>query len=216
MFVDARVDDLVDYISLAAKDSRTILDMELQVLEMNGFNLLVYHPYRPLKGFIQYIKEEIRPDAKHLKLLKSSAQEFVDESLFSDAMLCYSPAQIALACLIRACRNDSATMHLEKEIWNLDALLKESNSLETLKKVVEEILSIQEKQISSSETEQIQELNRLLEKWNKCHNLLNDPRSRIYHKQKIEKEEEEDQKKLEKQKASRLLRERKVHDLLNK
>jgi len=81
----------------------TILEMEIVLLQGLHFQFVVYHPYTPLHGFIIDLKEKrITADTDSVW---TEATAIINRLLTTDAALLYSPSQIALAALSRACKN---------------------------------------------------------------------------------------------------------------
>ena len=75
-----------------------VLSMELDVLSSLGFDVIVYHPYRPLLHFLQ-------PFASHASYpaLLQHSWWLVNDSYHTDIPLLYPPYLIACACIYTAC-----------------------------------------------------------------------------------------------------------------
>jgi cyclin H len=75
------------------------------VLEGLRFQLIMYHPFRPLTGFIDDMRAYYKSKSRHavdiaiptLQHLHASATNIIHELLLTDAPLLCSPACIALA-----------------------------------------------------------------------------------------------------------------------
>jgi len=88
------------------RDANQILNNELMVLEGVNFHLNVYHPYRPLYGFVSSLKD--KQSQALLEKLWSGAKDLVSHSMLSgDVAFLYPPAQIALAALRVAARTEN-------------------------------------------------------------------------------------------------------------
>mmetsp|Transcript_19185 Transcript_19185/g.31403 ORF Transcript_19185/g.31403 Transcript_19185/m.31403 type:complete len:356 (-) Transcript_19185:180-1247(-) len=86
-----------DFVRPLNADPDQILQFELVFLDSIHFQLIVFHPYRPLLGLIQEAEE--LGLYTQIKELYESARKIVHTSLFTDLSLIFSPAQIAAAAL---------------------------------------------------------------------------------------------------------------------
>ena len=74
-----------------------VLDCEFVVLHALLFDLIVFHPYRPLVHFLSSFSSHER----HSELVQRS-WELVNESYYSDVVMLYPPYVVALSCLYMA------------------------------------------------------------------------------------------------------------------
>ncbi|OAY63683.1 cyclin-H1-1 [Ananas comosus] len=87
------------------QDHQMILNNEMIVLQSLGFDLIVYAPYRSVKGFIEDIEEFCQArngEQEKFKDLRETALLEVDKMMLTDAPLLYTPGQLALAGLRRS------------------------------------------------------------------------------------------------------------------
>jgi cyclin H len=188
MFV--KVEDLEKHAGVSAQ---IILEFELIVLEGIQFHLKIHHPYRALRGFLDQIKKS--PGMKDLndkkkiafvnQEIKKQSFEYVDHTMFLDLLFFYTPPQIALACLVRSLRElnaKDASFPKDMEnlfgIWKLEQFDRNAD-IERLKGTVEEIISVMFKSYSAFQSviQNQEHLTALWGKWDKNHNLKNDPNS---------------------------------------
>ncbi|GME93932.1 unnamed protein product [Ambrosiozyma monospora] len=78
-----------------------VLQNEYLLLETMKFSLAVHHPYQPLYGFYLDVQVLLPKLGKSQTwgYVYDNARQLVHESLFTDLKFCYTPPQIALACL---------------------------------------------------------------------------------------------------------------------
>lgn len=91
-----------EFVSILPQSSREtiatlVLHNELLMLKRLKFHLTIHSPFRPMEGFI--IDMKTRSEITSIDSLRKEADDFLLKSLHSDAMLLYSPSQIALAAL---------------------------------------------------------------------------------------------------------------------
>eukprot|EP00898_Chlorokybus_atmophyticus_P003219 jgi/Chlat1/3899/Chrsp26S04018 len=75
-------------------DVRHLLEMEMYLLESLSYNLIVFHPYRPLAQFLT--------DAGVKEQLLRTAWAHVNDSYKTDLLLVHPPYMVALACMYLA------------------------------------------------------------------------------------------------------------------
>ncbi|CAG7815780.1 unnamed protein product [Allacma fusca] len=94
-----------------------ILSCEFYLAESLDFSLIVYHPYRPLVTYLNYLPDDY-DDGFRTRLL-TSAWTVLNDSLRTDVCFLFPPHQIAVASLIVAAvaqgRNDLQTWFMEME-----------------------------------------------------------------------------------------------------
>jgi hypothetical protein len=92
--------------SSCSQDESIIRDNEVPLLEGIQFNLVAFHPIRPIVGFVRYIL--INGTKAERIQLQNTAINLVVQSLYTDCMFLYSPSQIALAALRMAAESIGA------------------------------------------------------------------------------------------------------------
>lgn len=86
---------------LVSREPSDIISLEVPLLEGMKFSLYVYHPYRPLNGFMSEMKaQELAAPAD----LLPAAHAFIEACLRSDAIFVFSPSVIALCALVHSAR----------------------------------------------------------------------------------------------------------------
>ncbi|KAF9963880.1 hypothetical protein BGZ65_008157 [Modicella reniformis] len=97
----------IDDFSTAIKSSReSILNLELLVCQSLRFQFTVHHPYRPCLGFF-YDMQAVADNMEKLQKVYDIAAKLIDTSLYTDLCFLYQPAQIALAAMMIACKEES-------------------------------------------------------------------------------------------------------------
>ncbi|XP_037085347.1 cyclin-H-like isoform X2 [Pollicipes pollicipes] len=170
------------------KDKATdiILNNELTVMHAVNYHLTVHNPFRPVEGLLIDIKTRCSslqsPDR-----LRAGIDEFLEAVLFTDAVLLFAPAQIALAAILYA---------VSRVQENLDAYvtsqLLSSASRPQLQALVEAVRKIRllAKMVEQPQRDVVKQLERKLEK---CRNQDNNPESQAYKRRMREMLEEEDE-----------------------
>ena len=82
------------------KDKATdiVLNNELLLMRELDFHLTVHNPYRPLEGLLIDVKTRCQT-LRDPEALRKDIDKFLDDVLFSDALLIYAPSQVALAAV---------------------------------------------------------------------------------------------------------------------
>jgi len=117
------------------RESSFILQNELAVLESLKFHVNVYHPYRPLYGFIVSMKAN-QPSTLLDSLWNRGKEIITDSVLTSDLNFLYPPAQIALAILLYVSRTLNCRAIIEKLI---EDTFSNSGQLDKLRNVLGDI-----------------------------------------------------------------------------
>jgi len=129
-----------------AFEMRDLLECEYFVLEELKFDLLVYHPYKPLLEFVK--------DANAMHCLKS-AWYIVNDSFSTDCCLHYFPHMIAIAALQLA----AAYQDHDLQPW-LRGLNLQSEHKKNINEIMEELLKLFENGAQPDR----KEMERLLDK----------------------------------------------------
>lgn len=86
----------------------TIVEFEVPVLEGLRFHLLVFHPYRPLRGLCKEIQKwEPKIGEEVLQEVRERAVECIEKSYYTDLQLRKTPSQIACAALHKVAREQN-------------------------------------------------------------------------------------------------------------
>ena len=83
------------------KAAAIILDNELLLMQQLNYQLTVHNPFRPLEGLMIDIKTRFKT-LHNPERLRPDIDEFLEKVFFTDAILIYSPSQIALAAIIHS------------------------------------------------------------------------------------------------------------------
>lgn len=101
--------DIVKLCNVTKMDLDKLLQSEIRFLQGIKFHLVVFHPHRPLAGFIQILSKEMdtdssisSSDSEPMKALKRRSEDMLEASLLTDCALLYPPSQIALAAVVKA------------------------------------------------------------------------------------------------------------------
>ncbi|XP_045131721.1 cyclin-H-like [Portunus trituberculatus] len=78
-----------------------ILNNELQLTQELQFNLIIHQPFRPVEGLLIDIKTRF-PQLHDPERLRPYIEDFLERVNLTDAILLYSPGQIALAAVTTA------------------------------------------------------------------------------------------------------------------
>ena len=96
-----------------------ILYNEPYVMQKLHFHLMVHLPYRSYEGFFIDIRARYRDRLKQSpEKLRPIIEKFLDHSMFSDALLLYSPSQIALAAIFHAAEELKEDLTGDKNIFD--------------------------------------------------------------------------------------------------
>lgn len=83
------------------KAAAIILDNELLLMQQLNYQLTIHNPFRPLEGLMIDIKTRFKT-LHDPERLRPEIDEFLEKVFFTDAILIYSPSQIALAAIIHS------------------------------------------------------------------------------------------------------------------
>ncbi|CAI7749171.1 unnamed protein product [Closterium sp. NIES-53] len=78
---------------------KDILAMEMRLLQALSFNLIVFHPYRPLTTYLEDVSRALSLAANVKEEFAQVAWSMVNDSFKTDLSLCHPPFIIALACI---------------------------------------------------------------------------------------------------------------------
>ncbi|CAI5473943.1 unnamed protein product [Closterium sp. Yama58-4] len=79
---------------------KDVLAMEMRLLQALSFNLIVFHPYRPLTTrYLEDVSRALNLSANVKEDFAQMAWSMVNDSFKTDLSLCHPPFIIALACI---------------------------------------------------------------------------------------------------------------------
>jgi hypothetical protein len=153
------------------------------VLDGIDFHLRVHHPYRPLRGFIQLLRDLKTVPEKVLSDIKSQTTSAIDRCRNSNLLMLATPPQIALGCLIHILREMADDKMIpgdtEGKLWESSKLRTDNiTQNEELKGTVERIINkLQQIEAQMDVQDGSQNLEALLKTWRNFHNPINNPDS---------------------------------------
>lgn len=167
------------------KATDIILNNELLLMQQLKYHLTIHNPYRPLEGLLIDIKTRCPqfPDPEKLRALMD---DFLERSLFTDAMLLMAPSQIALTAVLYAANK----AQVNYDTYLADVLFPGSprEKLHHVKDAVKKLF-LMVKSIQVPPKDRVRATEQKLEK---CRNQENNPDSQIY-KRKMQEMLDEDQ-----------------------
>ncbi|KAK9884068.1 hypothetical protein WA026_005005 [Henosepilachna vigintioctopunctata] len=167
------------------KASDIILNNELLLMEQLNFHLSIHNPYRPIEGLLIDIKT--RCSLNDPERLRPGTEHFVEKAFLTDAVLLYSPSQVALAAILHA----ASKLHENLDAYVTDTLFgaQEAGRLVELIEAVRSIRSMVKLMDNGSDKATQQMLEKKLDK---CRNPENNPDTEIYKKRLMAMLDEED------------------------
>eukprot|EP00088_Acartia_fossae_P038432 TRINITY_DN3983_c0_g1_i1.p1 TRINITY_DN3983_c0_g1~~TRINITY_DN3983_c0_g1_i1.p1 ORF type:complete len:329 (+),score=74.90 TRINITY_DN3983_c0_g1_i1:49-1035(+) len=163
--------------------ARVILNNELLLLKELNFHLTIHNPWRPMEGLLIDLKTR----CDHLENVESFRPEidaFIDQVYLTDAILIYSPSQIALAAIIHAA---------SRQKQNLDSYVTEllfgGQGPDALRNIVTCVRQI--RVMVKNMKEPVRHIKALCDRLEACRNQDNNPDSQAY-KRKVEELVDED------------------------
>ncbi|XP_065285471.1 cyclin-H [Dermacentor albipictus] len=155
------------------KATDIILNNELLLMQQLKYHLTIHNPYRPLEGLLIDLKTRCSqfPDPEKLRLYMD---DFLERTLFTDAMLLMAPSQIALTAVLYAANKAQANF----ETYITDFLFAGSprETLHHIKDTVKK-LWLMVRAIEVPPKEKVRACEQKLEK---CRNQENNPDSQVY------------------------------------
>ena len=83
------------------KAATIILGNELLLMQQLDYQLTIHNPFRPLEGLMIDMKTRF-PNLNNPERLRPGIDEFLESVFYTDAILIFSPSQIALAAIIHS------------------------------------------------------------------------------------------------------------------
>ncbi|KAK6637708.1 hypothetical protein RUM44_008130 [Polyplax serrata] len=172
------------------KAAEIILNNELLLMQQLNYYLTVHNPYRPIEGLIIDIKTRY-PQMRDPERLRGGIDEFIDKVYQTEAVLLYSPSQIALAAILHAASNVQE---------NLDLYVTEilfGSDKQYLARIIEVVRNVRLK-VKMIELPSREVTKPLEDKLSRCRNQENNPDSEIYKKKRLDMLNEEDERQVRK------------------
>nr|CAI5863334.1 unnamed protein product [Callosobruchus analis] len=154
------------------KATDIILNNELLLMEQLNFHLSIHNPFRPVEGLLIDIKT--RCSLHDPERLRQGTEHFLERALLTDAILLYSPSQVALAAVLHAASKlqenlDSYvtdTLFGEDGRGKLEDLIDAVRGIRSMVKLADSVLDRNQQKISDK-------------KLDKCRNPENNPDSEM-------------------------------------
>lgn len=155
------------------KASDIILNNELLLMQQLNFHLSIHNPFRPVEGL--FIDIKTRCTLNDPERLRPGTEHFLERSLLTDAVLLYSPSQVALAAILHAASKlqENLDSYVTDTLFGVDGRGK----LDELIDAVRGIRSMVKMVDAAVDKNQQKLLEKKLEK---CRNPENNPDSEIY------------------------------------
>lgn len=164
--------------------TRVILNNELLLLQELQFNLTIHNPWRPMEGLVIDLKTRCK-HLDNIDSLRPDIEAFIDQVMLTDAVLIYSPSQIALAAIIHAA---------SRQKQNLDTyvtdLLFGGQGMDAIKTIVTCVRQI--RVMVKNMKEPVRNIKALCDRLEACRNQDNNPDSEGYKRKLEELIDEED------------------------
>lgn len=166
------------------KATDIILNNELLLMQQLEYHLTIHNPYRPLEGLLIDIKTRC-PQFPDPEKLRSLMDDFLERTLFTDAVLLMAPSQIALTAVLYAANKAQAN----SDVYVTDILFAgcSHDKLHHIKDAVKK-LHLMVKAIQVPPKDRVRAAEQKLEK---CRNQENNPDSQIYKRKMQEMMEDE-------------------------
>ncbi|CAG9859840.1 unnamed protein product [Phyllotreta striolata] len=160
------------------KATDIILNNELLLMEQLNFNLSIHNPFRPVEGLLIDIKT--RTNLHDPERLRQGTEHFLERSLLTDAILLYSPSQVALAAVLHA----ASKLQENLDSYVTDTLFGEDGR-DKLTDLIEAVRAIRSMVKMADSTPDRNQQKILDKKLDKCRNPENNPDSEIYKKRML-------------------------------
>ncbi|CAF1228940.1 unnamed protein product [Rotaria magnacalcarata] len=158
-----------------------LLSYELLLIEKLKFQLVIHTAYRPFEGLVIDLKTHyLRDNVNDADRLRLTGYKFLDDTLLTDVYFLFPPSQIALTALLFA--SVKATVQIDEYILKHIYGSLESVQMQNVKETIRLIANAVREQVKYKKGE----VKQVVEKLDKCYNILNDPRSEEYKKKRFE------------------------------
>nr|CAG4649425.1 EOG090X080D [Scapholeberis mucronata]SVE93682.1 EOG090X080D [Scapholeberis mucronata] len=117
------------------KAAAIILSNELLLMQQLDYQLTAHNPFRPLEGLMIDMKTRF-PNVNSPERLRPGIDEFLEQVFYTDAILIYSPSQIALAAIIHSASTSKENVdEYITQILFAEDQKRLSNLIEAVKKI---------------------------------------------------------------------------------
>jgi len=202
--------DTRSFASLGKLDLEVLLRIERVMLSTLHYHLMVFHPYRPLRGFIDAcsegpagLSEEVR------EKLNKKASKYIRDMIRTDAAFVYAPAELALHALKHA----AAEMAVNFAPL-LEAIVPDAAARGAFVAVEEGVAGLVERLKRAQKEQGKSEMQRIDAKLQACRNPERDPKHPLYQRMEEDKKREKDQQREEKNRVLAAVRTQKYNELL--
>ncbi|XP_064645109.1 cyclin-H-like [Lineus longissimus] len=161
-----------------------IVSCELMLMHHLHYHLTMHSPYRPFEGLMIDMKTRCK-SITDVEKIRKGADDFMDRSLNTDAMLLFSPSQIALAAILHSASR--LQQNLDKYVT--ETLLGPVDN-DKIKKTIEQIKRVRY-MIRNQEPLNREFVRNIEKKLEKCRNQENNPSSEVYKRKMEEKWDDE-------------------------
>ncbi|ESO86567.1 hypothetical protein LOTGIDRAFT_167090 [Lottia gigantea] len=148
-----------------------ILGFELLLMQKVHYHLTIHNPFRALEGL--FIDLKTRNKEIDAEKLRKYGEEFLDQSLGTDASLIFSPSQIALSALLASSSKEGCNL----DSYVTDKLLKGASEAD-LQKTILQVKRIRY-MVKNQEPLHKQTIQQIQKKLEKCRNQENNPESEV-------------------------------------
>nr|CAG4643286.1 EOG090X080D [Ilyocryptus agilis] len=126
------------------KAATIILNNELLLMQLLGYQLTIHNPFRPLEGFMIDMKTRF-PSFHDPERLRGGIDDFLEQVFLTDAILIYSPSQIALAAIIHAASSlkENVDEYITRILFSSEDQGRLLNLIEAVKKIRVMVRSVQ-------------------------------------------------------------------------
>ncbi|CAJ0904558.1 15594_t:CDS:2, partial [Entrophospora sp. SA101] len=178
------IEDFIKFLSNAKITKESVFELELIISRSLRYEYMIHHPYLPAFGFFLDLQLYSK-DSKKIQQIYEKSKEYINTSLFTDAMFIYQPSQIALSTIRIASKfyNFDIEVYLKLK-FNSDP----ADKIENLYKILDEIELI----IKNYEPVLVDRAREVDARLRKCKNPEKNPNSEIFKKRKSEREELEE------------------------
>jgi len=164
--------------------ARVILNNELLLLKELNFHLTIHNPWRPLEGLLIDLKTRCK-HLDNIEALRADIDSFIDQVFLTDAILMYSPSQVALAAIIHAA---------SRQKQNVDSYVTEhlfgGQGSDAIRNIVTCVRQI--RVMVKNMKEPVRHIKALCDRLEACRNQDNNPDSAAYKRKLEELVDEED------------------------
>jgi len=160
--------------------TKIILNNELLLMQELQFHLTIHNPFRAVEGLIIDIKTRYQPAGEDIEDWRHHIDKFLDSVFLTNAIMIYSPSQLALAAIIHA-----ASRHKSNVDNYVTSQLFGGQPQEAIGHIISCVRNIRLMVKNLPEGPEVSNIKSLCGRLEKCRNQDNNPDSAAY-KRKIE------------------------------